>query len=302
MKILLISENPATIDLVEQTGKKYGFNFKAVSYADISKYYDQSIESVSLQKHIFKTNYDVILVDTIALDYVKEKYIIFNEDDLSLSPVILLVDDFKTLDLLAVQTLRIFYTLNLQCLSEEELYANFTLLREKLSINKKASSWALMDSLTNVFNRRTFYNHLENLVSEYQNQPSESICLSFLDIDYFKFINDTFGHNAGDEVLKVFAKILSAKTRDSDIVARVGGEEFAIIFPNTSLEAANKILERIREVMVQTTDLEEHLKVTFSAGLIEIKGGTTLTIDELVGEADMLLYKAKDMGRDRICF
>ncbi|MGL4388375.1 MAG: GGDEF domain-containing protein, partial [Brevinema sp.] len=271
------------------------------TYKEISQYLDETVLSTAIVKHIFNSSYDIIILDTISLTYLKEKNIIFNEDDISLHPVLLLVDDFSTLDLDAARNLRIFNIINASNLSQEELYTHFILLKEKFSINKKASTWALMDALTNVFNRRTFYNYLSKFLSEYKMRSTDIFCVAILDIDHFKFVNDTFGHNAGDQVLKVLAHIISEKTRETDIVARIGGEEFAIIFSNTSIDSSYKILERIREAMLQTSDIDEHLKITFSAGLVTVNANSN-NVEELIGLADLLLYKAKDMGRDKICF
>ncbi|MGL4560952.1 MAG: GGDEF domain-containing protein [Brevinema sp.] len=301
MKILLISEDNNAIVIVKKMSKKYTYKLKITPYNDISKYLDKTVESAAPVKNIFKISYDLIILDTKALVFLKEKNILFNDDDISLYPMLLLVEDFKNLDLELALKLRIFNTISLTTLTEDELHANLVLLRAKYCINKKASTWALMDSLTNIFNRRTFYNYLSKCLCDYKMHNTPLFCVAVLDIDHFKFINDTFGHNAGDEVLKVFARIISQKTRDTDIVARVGGEEFAIIFPNTSRNLAYKILERIRESMLHTEEIAEYLKVTFSAGLVEADIQSSGT-EELLGIVDLLLYKAKDMGRDKICF
>jgi len=120
------------------------------------------------------------------------------------------------------------------------------------------------------------------------------------DLDYFKKINDTFGHLAGDEALKHFVKIIKRNLRKSDYVFRIGGEEFLILLPNTELKDAVEIVERIRK------NLEENLlhydgkeiKLTASFGLVEVDKNKY--INEIIKEADEKLYKAKELGRNKV--
>jgi diguanylate cyclase (GGDEF)-like protein len=120
------------------------------------------------------------------------------------------------------------------------------------------------------------------------------------DLDYFKKINDTFGHLAGDEALKHFVNIIKRNLRKSDYVFRIGGEEFLILLPNTELKDAAEIVERIRK------DLEEsplyydgkEIKLTASFGLAEVDKNKY--ISEIIKEADEKLYKAKELGRNRV--
>ncbi len=118
------------------------------------------------------------------------------------------------------------------------------------------------------------------------------------DIDFFKQVNDQYGHVFGDEVIISVAEILMYYSRDSDYIGRYGGEEFMIILPYTSLEDAREQSERLR-VYIENHVFENGLKITISGGVAEWKGKTPET---LVIEADNLLYKAKKEGRNQIAY
>ena len=121
-----------------------------------------------------------------------------------------------------------------------------------------------------------------------------------LDLDHFKRVNDSYGHQAGDQVLSEIARRLSEELRAADLLARYGGEEFIILLSNTSKEEGKlitqRLLERAREAPV-TTDAGD-IKITFSIGLAS--GRETLDLESLIGEADQALYRAKEAGRDQL--
>ncbi|MDR7286227.1 diguanylate cyclase (GGDEF)-like protein [Pseudomonas corrugata] len=158
---------------------------------------------------------------------------------------------------------------------------------------------ALHDPLTGLLNRRGFTPLLAN---EHQRatrslRPS---ALALIDIDHFKKINDRYGHPEGDYVLQVLAKVLSTQLRDIDSPARVGGEEFAILFPESSAAQGVLVLERVRQHLA-THPLRlagETVTVTFSAGVVEFAGGTE-GVEQLFEAADRSLYTAKASGRNR---
>jgi len=156
------------------------------------------------------------------------------------------------------------------------------------------------DYLTGIYNRRTFFHFLENLsvLSIRENKP-----LSFviLDIDHFKKINDTYGHDVGDFVLKKFAEIVLKMTRRSDVFGRYGGEEFCLALPNTDIYGACLLANKIRSTIAQTIMTFKNEKiisfnVTISAGVSEFSKG--MSIDELIKIADNNLYLAKKNGRN----
>ena len=162
------------------------------------------------------------------------------------------------------------------------------------------------DGLTKLYNRRHFDEAIE---TEFQNATKYKwpLGLIFIDIDYFKRINDTLGHDAGDDVLRRVAAILLDCTRDSDIVARYGGEEFTIILPGTNKEGVDVTCNRIINTFRNTAlslDNSKIIHITVSAGACVYDGDCSQVEDsyELVKRADQATYQAKNNGRDQYCF
>ncbi|MBM7049217.1 GGDEF domain-containing protein [Rhizobium lusitanum] len=153
------------------------------------------------------------------------------------------------------------------------------------------------DPLTGVLNRRGFQERSNELGLS---ASSASVSLVLCDLDHFKVINDTYGHPAGDDVLRSFGAILVSELRSSDLVCRVGGEEFAILMPDTKEESAAAVAERIRKrIERQTFDrIPVSHRVTSSFGVAERRSGESL--HDLMERADQLLYKAKSGGRNRL--
>jgi diguanylate cyclase (GGDEF)-like protein len=133
-------------------------------------------------------------------------------------------------------------------------------------------------------------------------QTLRSLALLALDIDKFKSINDRYGHDVGDKVLKTVADVLRSTSRTSDITARIGGEEFTLLLPETNLEnaclAAGRFRRAVAERLVQIGD--HSLSVTVSIGLSSARQGMT-GMPELMKQADLGLYEAKRTGRNRVC-
>lgn len=160
------------------------------------------------------------------------------------------------------------------------------------------------DSLTNTYNRRYFYKRLEILMEEYRRTQKEfSICI--LDIDSFKKVNDKYGHQTGDYVLKEFVKIIGKNLRPYDILGRYGGEEFIILLKNSSTEQSIIIIERILDSVRNTSFKFGNidLKVAFSAGIaniLELKNEQG--IEDLIGLADSRMYKAKKTGKNKVVY
>jgi diguanylate cyclase len=156
------------------------------------------------------------------------------------------------------------------------------------------------DALTGLLNRGTFDRSLNSLLE----QPDRSeACLSMLDLDYFKKINDNFGHQVGDSVLKFTAKILKKYAEPHHLAIRYGGEELAIIMPNTTLKKASEISEKIRSSLensnLKKRNSNESIgKVTVSIGISSLKSNDT--VEDFIMRADNALYKAKETGRNRV--
>jgi two-component system cell cycle response regulator len=160
---------------------------------------------------------------------------------------------------------------------------------------------AVKDGLTDIYNRRYFDAHLKQMINS-ANETGELLMLVMLDIDHFKPINDKYGHQVGDEILKLFAVIIKNCTRLTDFAARYGGEEFALVLHSVKHDYVMNIAERIREEIEAKefiiNGLNEPIRLTASIGVGVYKSGQT--IEEFIKVADNALYKAKNSGRNKV--
>ncbi len=160
---------------------------------------------------------------------------------------------------------------------------------------------ASTDALTGLLLRRSFLERFQAEVGRAQRENSP-LSIAILDLDHFKRVNDTYGHPVGDLVLKVFAQTLRDQLRGSDIAGRWGGEEFVVLLPDTPVDAAVGVLERVRLAIAEKTfpAPADNLRVTMSAGVVLFNGSIT-DPEAIVGMADTALYTAKESGRNCIC-
>ncbi|MGB2065585.1 MAG: diguanylate cyclase [Marinomonas gallaica] len=167
-------------------------------------------------------------------------------------------------------------------------------------LNEKLKYLATRDSLTDVLNRGSFFEAAQQLLVLSQQQTSTASFI-LLDLDFFKRINDTYGHFIGDKVLIQFTQILQSFLKESDLLGRVGGEEFAIFLPDTKLDAAFQLADEIRQAISKTALEIEGKTVTYTVSLgVESSEPDDQLIDDLFKRADLKLYGAKDKGRDRV--
>jgi diguanylate cyclase (GGDEF)-like protein len=160
---------------------------------------------------------------------------------------------------------------------------------------------ATRDGLTGVYNKRFFLDQLRKELA-WHKRHDQPLTLMFVDIDHFKRVNDTYGHQAGDDVLHQLAAELNRACRTEDILARYGGEEFSVILRLTSPAEAANIAARLRE------SVERHpfnhgkmaIPITVSIGVVTRSGAKIGDAEALIGEADRLLYEAKEQGRNRV--
>ena len=177
----------------------------------------------------------------------------------------------------------------------ESLYKSGLALKEA---NRRIEELAELDDLTGSLNRRCIMSFLDDEIARAaRNNIRCSIAL--IDLDWFKRINDTYGHPTGDEVLRTFAITVFANIRGVDRFGRYGGEEFLLVLPDTPHEVAVRMLERLRSI---TSDLDwsafsPGMRVTFSAGIATLTASDTA--DTFLARADSALYKAKAQGRNR---
>ncbi len=172
-------------------------------------------------------------------------------------------------------------------------------LRSELEVVREAS---ITDALTGLLNRRAFDNELNNIIEVAEVYP-QGVVLLMMDLDHFKRVNDNFGHLVGDKVLRYTSALMKQHVEDNHLVARYGGEEMAVIMPDTSHDKAVKIANKIRIALeksrLQRKDNGESIgEITISIGAAKLQPSDT--IDTLIGRADDCLYKAKETGRNRV--
>lgn len=176
-------------------------------------------------------------------------------------------------------------------------------ITDRIDYENKILEISNRDSLTNIYNRRYVYDVSKEIIEEYKRTGNEfSICI--IDVDEFKLINDSYGHQIGDCVLKEFTEIIEENIRPYDVFGRFGGEEFIIIFKNSDIGMSTLTMNRILEIIRNKTFIFEgiDIKFTFSAGIsvcteVDME---KMIIDDLVKIADMRMYKAKNDGRNKI--
>jgi two-component system, cell cycle response regulator len=173
---------------------------------------------------------------------------------------------------------------------------------ERLRASVKASiEMAITDPLTGLYNRRYLETHLNHLIDHYINR-GKALSIVSVDVDFFKAINDTYGHDIGDKVLQELSIRLKANTRSVDLCCRVGGEEFIMVLPNTATELSSRIAERLRRAVASRSfdcGLQQAVPVTVSVGVASLSGADD-TLEKLLKRADLALYSAKREGRNRV--
>ncbi len=188
---------------------------------------------------------------------------------------------------------------NMMQSSLEEMAAEMKKLRSEVA---RLNSEATTDALTKVNNRRAFDLEIENCISTCK-MDSKPLCLLLIDIDHFKQFNDKFGHMIGDKVLRFVATLLKKNVKGSDSVSRFGGEEFAILLPETDYNGALAVAENIRERLAKQTlsDSTEKVQlgsITISIGVAAYHYGEPA--EDMIHRADLCMYEAKKLGRNRV--
>ena len=228
-------------------------------------------------------------------------YILTNDDKIGAFP--LLSEDEITGCIVARSTIEKLSKRDIDYLEQLTRQAAATINRA--NTYSTILQYATLDALTNLNNRRQFETRLgqEIAIAKRQNNP---LCAMMIDIDFFKGVNDKYGHAAGDEVLRTVASIIKEALRESDIPARYGGEEFAVLLPFTKLDEAKVVGERLRcaveaaKITInQDTSEKQDINVTISMGLAEFNYSETG--EALFERADKALYDAKTSGRNRVC-
>jgi diguanylate cyclase (GGDEF)-like protein len=175
------------------------------------------------------------------------------------------------------------------------------LQKELLETNKRLELLSITDGLTKLHNHRYFQDELSRAFEESQ-RYQRPLSLAMIDIDFFKKINDTYGHAVGDDVLKCAAKLYRDSVRSTDLVARYGGEEFTVMMPETSLNDAISFAEKIRH-LVESNPMQTQVgpvTATISLGVASVPHSRIHSAKELIIAADKALYRAKKNGRNQV--
>lgn len=164
---------------------------------------------------------------------------------------------------------------------------------------RRLRSHMLSDGLTGLLNHAAIKTHLDLEISRAQRQD-ETLSFAMIDIDNFKDVNDTYGHPVGDRVINSVARMLKKRLRKSDVIGRYGGEEFAIILPESNIEVATKLLDDVRQNFSQITQQNHEVQFfcTLSAGVAQLSPNDSL--DSVINRADAALYEAKNAGRNKV--
>jgi sigma-B regulation protein RsbQ len=183
------------------------------------------------------------------------------------------------------------------CTNRDKLQTE--LIKAKEALEKKTQELfelATTDSLSGLLNRREFFHLAQKAVQQAMRNSSTLALLSF-DIDYFKQVNDCYGHQMGDKVIQTVANILSENRRVYDVVARIGGEEFVVLLPDIDKQNAWQLAEKLRQQVAQQSI--DGIRVTVSVGLCVTEKGQAINVHEMLRLSDNALYKAKNNGRNQ---
>jgi diguanylate cyclase (GGDEF)-like protein len=179
---------------------------------------------------------------------------------------------------------------------EKHLYSVvFTDITKEENYKFELENLSIRDPLTNIGNRRYFTTQLQEYVTNSKRYP---MCISLImfDIDFFKKINDTYGHDVGDDVLVFYTKLIQEHLRENDIFCRIGGEEFMIILPYITKEQAEVVAEKLRALVEASREI---VPLSMSFGVSEYKEGEE--IKTFLKRVDDAVYDAKENGRNRVC-
>mgnify|MGYP001767015836 CR=1 FL=1 len=245
--------------------------------------------------------YDVYLIDFVLQDTSGDKIIMKLRESGSNSVVIAIsgIDNIKTisrvLSIGASDYLVKPFNYDLFIARLKTNIRSYLLFREVEQKTLALEKMAITDTLTGLFNRGHIYDRLNQEVEKAERYGSK-FSLLMLDIDNFKNINDSHGHQFGDEVLRVVADVIRLSTRSVDICGRYGGEEFMVIFPEVTLPGTIPVAERIRKGVEAVRFSKDNVKITISGGAAEYTG----SIENLVKKADAQMYRAKESGKNII--
>ncbi|WP_206483167.1 GGDEF domain-containing protein [Thalassotalea sp. G2M2-11] len=166
-------------------------------------------------------------------------------------------------------------------------------------LHQSLTDESIKDPLTGALNRRLLHSYVENSLAHKQRSNLDS-SLIMIDIDHFKIINDTWGHNTGDTVIQMIASLISQNSRETDLLFRVGGEEFVLLMHDTQLKHATSHAEKLRALIESSPIIPEH-QITVSIGVASLQNQNATNSEAWLEQADNALYQAKNNGRNKVC-
>lgn len=301
--ILALNQKQCTLEIIDEVSLclKAILNYRLFAFAIESKtgvdvWLDPRMYKKSLESIILK-DFNLTLLE--KLNYINQTFLADEpEQKYSLTPLISYELKEKNCNakiyMLPSKTLHGYHDEIIQLILQSAGVA----LSRQMDIDVLRES-AVIDSLTGCYNRRELENHLNRSIAGAIRHNS---CLSIFmfDLDHFKRINDTYGHIAGDNVLKAVAKTVQKSVRTGDIIARYGGEEFIAILPETSKTKAIELADRLRKIIsrLKVKSGDHIIKVTASFGVAELNRCADMT--KFIHDADTMLYKAKLNGRNTV--
>lgn len=293
--ILIVDDDTAIMEVVEEYLHIMKYNVKSASNAEealsvlgsfkadivLTDIMMQGMDGLELTRRIKESfEADVMVMTGYSAAYSYEEAIQAGADDFIFKPF-----RFEELDLRIKRVLR-----------EAELK------RERTLLLKELEKLAITDALTGLYNSRHFFSQLKTEIKRYD-RYSRALSLLILDIDYFKQYNDTWGHLEGDKVLMGIGQVINSCMRSMDTAYRYGGEEFAILLPETKLQKACVVGARIKDNISSTIFEPEpgiQKSVTVSIGATELKEGEDFR--SFISRTDKALYKSKDSGRNKLTY
>ena len=183
----------------------------------------------------------------------------------------------------------------------ESVYASFEDITQRVQLSNELRRQASTDELTGAANRRSLIARLQQEFDRFRRHPDTRCCVLAMDLDHFKRVNDTHGHAAGDAMLAHVAQLMRQQIRLVDLLGRSGGEEFLLLLPDTDLDAAAVLAERLRErvAAARLAHGEVTLGITLSIGVAVMAAGDA-SADDVLARADRALYDAKNAGRNAV--
>ena len=252
-------------------------------------YYLQVLDSLPVGVVIFDRSGNVKDMNTFARQEISEKSVNRLKEEV-------LGKEVKGLKLAVESPKGPLYLLLSSKVVSSDTVVTFQDITQLVEYENILREMAQRDFLTGIYNRRSFEDFL-HFHMERARRLSKPLSLIVFDVDHFKKINDTYGHLVGDRVLKGIAQLVSESIRDSDIFARIGGEEFAIILPDTDEEGAKLVAEKLRS-LVERSSFADGIRCTASFGVTTLREKDTS--ESFLERADKALYKAKRLGRNKV--